>query len=314
MFASAGIIFYTTEAKHSKIPTKTTISLVKPAKKASEKAPKSLHYNKLQKNYKKHLQIRKSYVMLKSMKSRAAVRTVKILETISTYSEGLTLSEVAAETGIPIASTNDIVKALLDEEMIEILDQRSKAYGVGAKAFAIGNRFIANTSLVDKAKTPMVDLGERTERTVFLGKEVNRKITYLHKYEHPGTIVATCSIGSQKKLHNTSLGKCFLAYQEGLLETLKGVALEKVTPWTITEYSQLKEEINRIKEQGYAVDTREQNENLLCIGAPIFDSHGKIVASISVSGIYKEDIDVSLLGNLVKETGLHISRSLGYRG
>ncbi len=250
------------------------------------------------------------------MKSRSALRTVKILDLISQHSEGLTLSEIALESGIPVASTNDIIKALLEEEMVEIIDHRSKAYGIGVKAFAIGNRFIANTSLVDKARRPMAELSQTSDRTVFLAKEYHGKITYIHKHsqDQPNTLIATCSIGSQREMYNTSLGKCFLAYQDGLLEQLKDKQFEKTTAWTITSYPALQKEVEKVRIQGYAVDNREQNENLLCVGAPIFDHSEKIVASISMSGIYREDINIDKLGSMIRKTALEISSAIGYRG
>ncbi len=246
-------------------------------------------------------------------KSRAAVRTVKVLEVIAREPKGLSLSEIAGLLDIPITSASDIVKALLDEEMIELLDERSKIYGIGVKAFFIGNAFIANTSIIDKAKDIIEDLSNRTHRTVFLGKEVNGKITYIYKHEPKDTLVATCAIGSQTSIHCTSLGKSFLAHEPEMLEALKDVDLVRKTDHTITDYNRLVEEVVSVREKGYAVDYREQNDHLLCVGAPVFDNHGKVVAALSVSGLWRGDEDVEPLGQLVRESALEVSRSLGYR-
>ena len=72
-------------------------------------------------------------------KSRAATRTILILEYIAKEKKGVTLSDIANELDIPVTSTSDIVKALLDIDMIEIIDERSKVYGIGVKAYYIGN-------------------------------------------------------------------------------------------------------------------------------------------------------------------------------
>ncbi len=246
-------------------------------------------------------------------KNRSVVRAVRILELLANESKGLSLSEVAARVDIPITSANDIIKALLDEEMIELIDERSKIYGIGVKAFFIGNTFIKNTSLVDKAKDAIEKLSHQTKKTVFLGKEINGKITYIYKYEPKETLVATCAIGSRTSLHCTSLGKSFLAFNDGLLESLKGRELLRSTDSTITDYDKLLDEIRQVRIKGYAVDDREQNDHLLCIGAPVFDNHNNVIAAVSISGLYKGDENIPETGELVKQTAFSISRSLGYR-
>ena len=245
-------------------------------------------------------------------KSRAATRTIKILEIIANETKGLTLSEIAVKLDIPVTSASDIVKALLDEEMVEIIDERSKVYGIGVMSYYIGNAFIANTSLIDKAKIALEDLSNKTNKTVFLGKEVNGRITYIYKHEPKEPLVATCDIGSRTSLHCTSLGKSFLAYDNNLLESLKGKNLVQRTPYSITDYDQLVTEVKKVRIQGYAIDDREQNDHLLCIGAPIFDSSRNVVAAISISGLYTAEIDIESQSQLVRETAHIVSQKMGY--
>jgi len=247
-------------------------------------------------------------------KSRAATRTIDILELIANEPNGLSLSEISVALDIPVTSVSDIIKALLDKEMIEIIDERSKLYGIGVKAYFIGNAFISNTSLIDKAKEPIEMLGKRMNKTVFLGKEVNEKITYIYKFEPKDSIIATCSIGSRTNLHCTSLGKTILANDDALMERFQGRELIQKTAYTITNHEDLKVEIDKVRVQGYAIDNREQSDHLLCIGAPIFDSHNEVIAAVSISGLYREDIDIEAEASIVKETALAISKKMGYTG
>ncbi len=93
------------------------------------------------------------------------------MELIARESKGLSLTEIASELDIPITSASDIINALLDKEMIEIIDKRSKVYGIGVKSYYIGNAFIANTTLVDKAKDLVEELGKKLHKTVFWEKK-----------------------------------------------------------------------------------------------------------------------------------------------
>lgn len=245
-------------------------------------------------------------------KSRAARRTVDILEYIAIEKKGVTLSDIAINLDIPVTSASDIIKSLLEVEMIEITDERSKVYGIGVKAYYIGNAFLSNTNIVDKAKPIIEELGLETNKTVFMGKAINGEITYIYKFEPRASIVTTCPIGSRTSLHNTSLGKSIMAFDEKLFLTLKNKSLVKKTKYTITDYELLSEELSRVRVHGYAVDNREQNELLLCIGAPIFDHSGKVIAGLSISGLYSDDIDVEGEGQLVREKALQISKKMGY--
>ncbi|MDF2473152.1 MAG: IclR family transcriptional regulator [Lachnospiraceae bacterium] len=246
--------------------------------------------------------------------SRAAMRTINILELIASKAKGITLSEIAVELDMPVTSVNDIVKALIETDMIEIIDERSKLYGIGVKAYYIGNSFISNTSLVDKAKPIIEELATHVNKTVFLGKEVKDKITYIYKYEPKDTLIATCSIGSRTFLHTTSLGKCILANDEELLQHTIDKELIKKTSHSITEPDALIEELQKVRLKGYAVDNREQDEHLFCIGAPIYDHNNKVIAAISISGLYSENMNVEYEANLVREKALLISKKMGYTG
>ena len=246
-------------------------------------------------------------------KSRAAIRTVKILELVASKAEGLTMSEIATELEIPITSVNDIVKSLVDMEMLEQLDARSKVYGIGVRAFYIGNSYITNTTLVDKAKPIIDELGKLLKKTVFLGKHANGKVTYLYKHESPGLLVATCAIGSQASMHNTALGKSIIAYDLDVLTQVEKKPLKKKTANTIITNEALREDLKDIRERGYAIDNREHNEHLFCVGAPIFDASGQVVAALSVSGLYEPELDVEGEATLVRDKANLISRKMGWQ-
>ena len=94
--------------------------------------------------------------------------------------------------------------------------------------------------------------------------------------------------------------------------SLKDRELVRKTEYTITDYEKLLEEIRQVRIKGYAIDDREQNDHLLCVGAPVFDNHNKVIAAVSTSGLYKGNEDINELGNLVKQAALAISRSLGF--
>ena len=89
--------------------------------------------------------------------------------------------------------------------------------------------------------------------------------------------------------------------------------LKQKTKNTITEFEKLYTELEQVRERGYAIDNREHNEHLFCIGAPIFDSSGRVIAALSVSSLYDSKLDVEAEASLVREKAKEISMRMGWR-
>jgi IclR family acetate operon transcriptional repressor len=113
------------------------------------------------------------------------------------------------------------------------------------------------------------------------------------------------------------VGKALLAYlpEPELEELVRRQGLRAYTSRTITTLVELKRELAQVREQGYAVDNEEFEEGLKCVGAPVRDYSGRVVASISIAGpafrLTEERIPV--LAQSVMEVARELSRELGYR-
>jgi DNA-binding IclR family transcriptional regulator len=88
-----------------------------------------------------------------------------------------------------------------------------------------------------------------------------------------------------------------------------------MTAHTLTGLPQLRRELERIREQGYAVDQEEAVEGLRCVAGPVFNHTGQIVAAFSVAGpaMRLTLARVPEIAQMVRETSQHISYRLGYR-
>ena len=83
---------------------------------------------------------------------------------------------------------------------------------------------------------------------------------------------------------------------------------------TIQDKVHFLEELERVKEIGYAFDARELEEHMECVGAPVFGSDGNVIGAISMSSLYKPTEDYDALGRLVSEKAKLLSRLLGFLG
>jgi DNA-binding IclR family transcriptional regulator len=124
------------------------------------------------------------------------------------------------------------------------------------------------------------------------------------------------AIGRRASAHSTAVGKAMLAFmsQKEVENIIEEHGLPVCTPNTITDKEALLRELERVRQQGYAVDDIENEDGIRCVGAPIFDHQGKPVAALSVSGpAFRLSMErVKELTGAVTSTALEISRQLGY--
>lgn len=95
---------------------------------------------------------------------------------------------------------------------------------------------------------------------------------------------------------------------------MKNCSFIKFTPNTISSMEELHEEMTKVRRQGWAMDDQEFEIGHRCIGAPIYDYRGDIIASISASGDVRvlTDDRIEDTAAYVKQVALELSRSMGY--
>jgi DNA-binding IclR family transcriptional regulator len=247
--------------------------------------------------------------------NRSVRRSIEILDYISRHSKGVSQKEIIQELELPRTSAYDIIRELVDTKMI--VEERGEVtkYKVGLKAFQIGNEYLNDTDLITLSKPLIKDMAEQINKTAFIAVMDQGFVTYLYKYEPKTSIITTSNIGTKNPIHCTSLGKAMLSGMEmdEIKEHLKYASYEPRTKRTYTNETDLIENLMVAKELGYAVDDREIEDHTLCIGSPIYNHDGKVIAGLSVSGFYSEDRDVEYEGNVIKATANEISKRLGYR-
>jgi IclR family acetate operon transcriptional repressor len=82
------------------------------------------------------------------------------------------------------------------------------------------------------------------------------------------------------------LGKVLLAHLpwEEVEQILEEHPPVPRTRTTLVEPADIRRELARVRRRGFAVDAEERLDGVVCVGAPVRDSTGKVVAGISISG------------------------------
>jgi DNA-binding IclR family transcriptional regulator len=95
-------------------------------------------------------------------------------------------------------------------------------------------------------------------------------------------------------LHFSATGKAILAHlpRKRVDWIINQYGLTEKTENTITDREKLYDELEQIREQGYALNDEEEITGLQAIGAPLTNRHDRVLGSISVSGPVKRMKDL----------------------
>lgn len=247
----------------------------------------------------------------------AVERALHILEAAAERREGLTNSEISRRLGIPKSSASYILRTLERRGYLR-RDAESGRYRLGLKILSLGGDAQSNLDTADVALPFMRALEEKIHMTVHLAVLDHGEAVYIEKVEAPGFFKVNTWVGRRMFLHSTSVGKCLLAWlpKQEVETIVKQQGLKKRTPKTITTMTRLLADLERVKDEGYALDDEENSLGARCLGAPVFDVTGNVVAALGASGTLTQVDEASMprLAESVKETARRISRQLQRRG
>lgn len=167
----------------------------------------------------------------------------------------------------------------------------TERYWLGPRLFTLGKSVEHNMGIQEIIGPYAIELYEQYHEVVnvsILEKDQYGvyKSVIIYKAENPNQILkANPPVGSSSECHCSSIGKCLLAFGKNIdLSIYEKYKLTHHTIYTITSIEELKNELKRVKENGYAIDREELEIGLTCIGAPILDRNNYAIAAISLSG------------------------------
>ena len=248
--------------------------------------------------------------------SVAVERALTMLETVAQASEGLSNAEISRKLKIPKSSASYILRTL-ETRGYFARDTDSGKYRVGLKILSLSRGALGGIDVRGVALPIMRRLMHHTGLTCHLAVLDGPEAVYIEKVEPETFIRMDTWVGPRMRVHATSVGKAIVAHipQAELQEILHKSGMEKRTPKTITSLPRLLKELEKVRDQGYALDDEENNLGARCVAAPIFDERGEIVASIGLSGTTQQ-VSAQTMPHIVealKDAARHISMGMGYR-
>lgn len=254
----------------------------------------------------------------KSVKNNQSVEKVlQIIEAMAQSKESLRLQDIAQRVDMPASTALRFLNTLMQCGYAR-QDAENLRYSLTLKFMHIGSLVSSQISIRDVARPYLANLAQKCNESVCLAIEQDMEIVYIDVIDGPdGMLKITQRIGKLAPIHSTGIGKLMLLNYDlkQLDHIIEKKGLKALTPNTITSKDELLQELDKIKQRGYALDDEECELGARCLSAGIKDYTGKYVAGISVSGpttrMTMEYIEQ--IKDIVIETADKVSRELSYR-
>jgi DNA-binding IclR family transcriptional regulator len=247
---------------------------------------------------------------------RALDRALSILNALADQDSEVGLTQLSERLGMHKSTVHRLLAVLERNQYVE-KDPAASKYHLGWKPFELGMRAVSRLDFCDLARPCLERLVQETGETAHLGILRQGDIISLVNVESQRTLRTPSTVGRRTPAHCTSLGKVILAFlpRQQVTEFLRTYALRPYTRKTITRASLLKAELAVVRKRGYALDDEEFEEGLMCIGAPVRNHVGKVIAAISIAGpsFRLGGEATAALAKSVVEAAARLSASLGYR-
>lgn len=213
----------------------------------------------------------------------AVERGLDVLETLGRSESELKLAEIGASLDLPRGTAHRLLGTLTSRGYARY-DYRTRRYGLGARTLILAS--MSRQRLGPLARPFLEELVEVSGETCSLSCFDRDAAIYIEQAEPERSVRMLAEPGDRVPLHATATGKVLLAYQSrDLIQTFtKTPELPRFTVRTTTDAARLREELRRIRQQGYATDLGEYEEGVRSLAAPVFNPDGQILAAMSLSG------------------------------
>lgn len=229
-------------------------------------------------------------------------RVLAIFEMLAPSHRGLTLSQISRNLSVARSSAFYILNTLEQSGYLYRESPRGR-YMFTTKLFGLANSSLVSLGVRERAAPLLRELMEQTQLTVHLAVIMQNELVLIDKVAPRGASQLATWVGKRLPIHCTGAGKALMAFMPEIqLDALFRQGLIRYNENTIVSPKKLREEIQRIRSNGFAIDDEEETLGLRCIGAPVFDYNQHAIAAISIAGTTTQinDENVATLSGVVK--------------
>lgn len=240
-------------------------------------------------------------------------RVFDILELLSHEPKGLNLTKIGTQLDLHKSTVHRLLSVLRNRGYIE--KEESGRYRLGPGFVELASLFLNSIEFKTEAEPHLRQLSQVTGQTVYFATLQGTEVVYLDKVEQFNSLRKYSIIGQRRPVYCTSLGKAMVMHrpEAELRELLKAVAFQKFMPNTHPDIESLLKDLEACRQRGWTTDDEEYEPNVRCLGAPVLDYRGTVVAAVSVVwSTFNTPITFEAIAPHVLEAARQVSLRLGY--
>ena len=243
-------------------------------------------------------------------------RVLGLIELLAELPEGAGIAQIAHASGLPPSTVHRMLRVLCSAGYMR-QDCESDRYMLTPKLFEIGSLVVDRLDLRSVGGPHLRQLRADTSETAHLCILDGLSALCIDSAVSANRNRIDSPVGHRDPLHSTAVGKVFLAFAtpEEAADRISRIDLPRYTSHTICTPGELKEDLQATRDQGYALDWDANELGVRCIGAPVFDHTGSLVAAVGISGpsVRITDDRRDVLARCVTDSAENFSKDLGYR-
>lgn len=210
-------------------------------------------------------------------------RGVAVIKTFGAQRPQLTVTEVAAQTGLGRAVAR---RYLLTLERLGYVTAHGPYYALTPRVLEIGFAYMSTMTVAEVARPFMAHVVGTLHESCSVGVLDGFDVFYVARTNPQRIMTTNLAIGSRLPAHATAMGHVLLAYlAPPLLDAyLANAPLGALTDRTITDKAALRRVLQTVRRQGWAENDGESEKGVRTVAVPIFDRSGDVVAAINLAG------------------------------
>lgn len=206
-------------------------------------------------------------------------RSLALLFAFDETHRRMTLSELARRADLPLPTAHRLVGELVAGGAL--VRRSNGEYVVARRLWQVGLLAPVETGLREVARPFLNDLHATTRATVHLAVREGTEVLYLERLSGRASVPVVSTVGSRLPLHATGVGKALLAHAPEDVVSDALARLVRVTPYTITQPSRMREQLQQVRRDGYATTVEEMTLGACSVAVPV-RAGGQVVAALGV--------------------------------
>ncbi len=246
---------------------------------------------------------------------KALETSFAVLESLKSMNGGK-VTDVVDRTGYSKGAVYKHLTTLMDHDFVV---KRGDEYTLGFRFLDYGGHIRSKYVGSELIKPQVRELAEMTGEVALCGIPEKDRVVTLFRENGSRGVFTRARLGRRLHMHQTAAGKAILsrfspAEVEGVIER---AGLPRATEHTITDEGELLDELDAVRERGYALNREESTDGLVAVSVPLVPD-GTVVGACSITGPKHRMDEDRLTGDLpglllsaVNELELNITHSTG---